>query len=181
MILGIIVLAVVVVAIFIFNSLIMKRNMVDNAFGCIDAQLKKRFDLIPNLVAAASRYMKHESATLAQVTAQRAGANASVAEKSQEDCAVTAALRNFMVSVEAYPDLKASENIMQLQRSLNEIEEQLAAARRAYNSAVTDYNNAIQMVPGCFFAGFMRLSRRDLFTIPDAERANVNVAELFQK
>lgn len=181
MVFGVIVVAVVVVAIFIFNSLIMKRNMVDNALACIDAQLKKRFDLIPNLVAAASRYMKHESETLAEVTARRVGANASVAEKSQADCAVTAALRNFMVSVEAYPDLKASENVMQLQRALNEVEEQLVAARRAYNASVTDYNNAIQMVPGCFFAGFMHLVRRDLFTIPEAERANVNVAELFQR
>ncbi len=179
MLVGIIVLALIFVFVFVFNSLIMKRNMVDNALAAVDAQLKKRFDLIPNLVAAAARYMKHESETLGKITALRS--DAPVAEKSQQDCAVTAALRSFMVQVEAYPDLKASENVLQLQQSLNEIEAQLAAARRAYNGAVTDFNNAIQMVPGCFFAGMMHLAPRELFTIPEAERANVDVQALFNR
>ncbi|MBE6404259.1 MAG: LemA family protein [Lentisphaerae bacterium] len=179
-ILGIIVLVFVVLFIFIFNSLIMKRNMVDNSMALVDAYLKKRFDLIPNLVAAASQYMKHESETLSKIAEMRANAK-SVAEKSSLDCQLTGTLRNFMVQVESYPDLKASENVMHLQRTLNEIEEQLAAARRTYNSSVTDFNNAIQMVPGCFFAPMMRLSKRELFTIPENEKANVDVNALFNR
>ena len=179
-VLGIIILVAVVLFIFIFNSLIMKRNIVDNAFAAVDAQLKQRFDLIPNLVAAASRYMAHESETLSKIAEMRSAA-ATVAEKSKLDCQLTGAMRNFMVQMEAYPDLKASENVIHLQSSLNEIEAQLAAARRAYNSAVTDYNNAIQMVPGCFFAPLMRLTKRDLFEIPEAERQNVDVHALFNR
>ena len=177
---GIIVLVFVVLFIFIFNSLIMKRNMVDNAMALVEAYLKKRFDLIPNLVAAASQYMQHESETLSKIAEMRANAR-SVAEKSELDNKVTGSLRNFMVQMEAYPDLKASENIMHLQTSLNEIEEQLAAARRTYNSAVTDFNNAIQMFPGCLFAPMMRLSKRELFTIPEAEKQNVDVNALFNR
>ena len=179
-VLGIIVLVFVVLFIFIFNSLIMKRNVVDNAMALVDAYLKKRFDLIPNLVASASQYMKHESDTLSKIAEMRANAK-TVAEKSDLDRQVTGSLRNFMVQMEAYPDLKASENVMHLQRSLNEIEEQLAAARRTYNSAVTDFNNAIQMVPGCFFAPMMRLSKRELFTIPESEKQNVDVNALFNR
>lgn len=177
---GIIVLVFVVLFIFIFNSLIMKRNMVDNAMALVDAYLKKRCDLIPNLVAAASQYMQHESETLSKIAEMRSQAR-TVPEKSDLDRQMTGSLRSFMVQLEAYPDLKASENIMHLQTSLNEIEEQLAAARRTYNSAVTDFNNAIEMVPGCFFAPMMRLSKRELFTIPEAEKANVNVNALFNR
>ena len=83
--------------------------------------------------------------------------------------------------VEAYPELKASDNISMLQSSLNEIEAQLAAARRTYNSAVTDFNNAIQMFPGCLFASMARFQKRDLFEIPEAERQNVDVNELFKR
>lgn len=177
---GIIVFVFVFIFIFLFNSLIMKRNMVDNAFAAIDAQLKKRFDLIPNLVAAASKYMEHESKTLTEIAEMRSNAS-SVTEKSALDAKLTANLRNFMLQVEAYPDLKASENINMLQTSLNEIEAQLAAARRAYNSAVTDFNNAIQMFPGCLMAPLMHLAPRDLFEIPEAERQNVDVNELFKR
>ena len=177
---GIIVLVFVVVFIFIFNSLIMKRNMVDNAMALIDAYLKKRCDLIPNLVAAAAQYMKHESETLTNIAELRTKAR-SVAEKSELDGKLTGSLRKFMVQVEAYPELKASGNIMHLQTSLNEIEEQLAAARRTYNSAVTDFNNAIQMFPGCLFAPMMRLCKRELFTIPEAEKQNVDVNALFNR
>ncbi len=179
-VLGIIVLVFVVLFIFIFNSLIMKRNLVDNAMALIDAYLKKRCDLIPNLVAAAAKYMQHESETLTRIAEMRSQAK-SVGDKSDLDRQMTGSLRNFMVQLEAYPDLKASENIMQLQAALNEIEEQLAAARRTYNSAVTDFNNAIQMFPGCFFAPMMRLSKRELFTIPEAEKANVDVKALFDR
>lgn len=179
-VIGIIIVVAIVFFIFMFNSLTMKRNMVDNAFAAIDAQLKKRFDLIPNLVASASKYMEHESQTLSQIAEMRSNAS-TVAEKSALDAKLTGSLRNFMVQVEAYPDLKASDSIAMLQTSLNEIEAQLAAARRTYNSAVTEFNNAIQMFPGCLFAPMMNLQKRDLFEIPEEERQNVDVDALFKR
>src|SRR5690606_14110820 len=91
------------------------------------------------------------------------------------------ALGRLIVSAENYPELKANQNFLQLQASLNEVEEQLSAARRAYNAAVTDYNNAIQMIPGSLFAGPMGCTPRPLFEASAAERANVNVRELFQR
>lgn len=177
---SIIVVVLIVLFIFFFNSLTMKRNAVNNAFAAIDAQLKKRFDLIPNLVGAASNYMKHESETLTKIAEMRSSAS-SIAEKSALDAKLTGTLRNFMVQIEAYPDLKASDSIMHLQFSLNEIEAQLAAARRNYNSVVTDYNNAIQMFPGCIFAPLMRFKKFDLFEIPPEERQNVDVNALFNR
>ena len=177
---GIVIFAAVILFIFIYNSLTMKRNMVDNAFASIDAQLKKRFDLSPNLVASASKYMEHESETLSKIAEMRSNAS-TVAEKSALDAQLTGNLRNFMVQVEAYPELKASDNIKMLQASLNEIEAQLAASRRAYNSAVTDFNNAIQMFPGCLFASIPRFQKRELFEIPEEERQNVDVNALFKR
>ena len=176
MYIGIAVLVVVVIFIFIVNSLIMKNNMVKNAASGIDVQLKKRFDLVPNLVAAVRRYLEHESETLTRIAELRAGGKASPAELDRE---LSGALRNVMVQVERYPDLKASANMEQLQRSLNEIEEQLSAARRSYNAAATDFNNAITMFPGCLFAGMLKYSKVELFTIPEAEKANVDVGKLF--
>ena len=157
----------------------MKRNLVDNAMAVVDAYLKMRFDLIPNLAASASEYMKYESETLNKLVEKRTVPRSSIAEKSSVDSEVSSSLRSFFVQMEAYPELKSSENMLHLQKSLNEIEAQLAAARRTYNSAVTDFNNAIQMVPGCFFAPLMRLSKRELFTIPEAEKQNVDVKKSF--
>ena len=90
-------------------------------------------------------------------------------------------LGNLMVAVENYPTLKANENFLHLQGTLNEIEEQISAARRAYNQSVTDYNNAIQMFPTNFMAGFMKLEQKELFSVPSSERQNVDVKNLFQK
>ncbi len=174
---SIIILVLVVVFIFIVNSLIMKSNMVKNAAAGVDVQLKKRFDLVPNLVASVKRYLEHESETLTRITELRNSGRATPAELDRE---LTGALRQVMIQVENYPDLKASDNMTQLQRSLNEIEEQLAAARRAYNAAATDFNNAITMFPGVMFAGMLKFSKVELFSIPEAEKANVNVGELFK-
>lgn len=171
-------LAVIVV----YNGLVGKRNAVENAFGAVDAILKKRYDLIPNLVAAVQRYLQHEKGLLETVTGLRAKAVAgglSGDETVDLNNRLNRALGGIMVAVENYPDLKASANFLDLQRSLNEVEEQLSAARRAFNAAVTDFNNAVEMFPGNVVAGPFGFRRRAVFEIPEAERANVSVKELF--
>ncbi|MCK9373815.1 MAG: LemA family protein [Sulfuricurvum sp.] len=174
----------ILIAVLMYNSLIGKKNQVENIFAGVDAVLKKRFDLIPNLVASVERYMEHEKSTLEKVTALRAEAmkpGISNDQKIALDAKLTAALGSITVAMEAYPDLKANENVMHLQRSLNEIEEQISAARRAYNQSVTDLNNAIEMFPTNLMAGWMNLSRRAVFEITVAERQNVNVSHLFSR
>ncbi|MCD6190367.1 MAG: LemA family protein, partial [Sulfurimonas sp.] len=146
----IVLLVVGIILVLMYNSLVSKKNQVENIFASVDTQLKKRYDLIPNLVASVSKYMEHEKSLLTEVTKLRAEANKpniSDEHKIALDAKVTSALGSIMIAVENYPDLKANENVMHLQRSLNEVEEQIAASRRAYNQAVTDYNNAIEMIP----------------------------------
>jgi LemA protein len=179
-----IILAVAVLAlVWMYNTLISRKNEVDNIFAGIDAVLKKRYDLIPNLVASVSKYMQHEKDLLEKITRLRAEATRpqiSDEHKIELDQQVTSALGSIMVAVENYPDLKANENVMHLQHSLNEVEAQISAARRAYNQAVTDYNNAIEMLPTNIMAGFMQLGRKQVFEISEGERKNVNVGELFK-
>jgi LemA protein len=172
------------IAILMYNSLIGKKNQVDNIFAGVDAVLKKRFDLIPNLVASVSQYMEHEKSTLEKVTEYRAQAmkpGISDEAKIALDAKLTSALGAINIAMEAYPDLKANENVMHLQRSLSEIEEQISAARRAYNQAVTDLNNAIEMFPTNLMAGWMNLQRRAVFEITVTERQNVDVGALFNQ
>jgi LemA protein len=169
-------------AIIGYNRLVGLRNSVDKAFASIDAMAKKRYDLIPNLVATVSKYMEHERGTLTDITEMRAKAvsgNLSDSEKVELDTKITRAVGGIMVAVENYPDLKANQNFLQLQGSLNEIEEQLSAARRAYNAAVTDYNNAVQMFPSNVFAMVFNFKTRPLFEITEQERQNVDVKALF--
>lgn len=167
---------------FAYNSLVGKRNQVDNAFASMDVQLKKRYDLIPNLVATVQQYTKHESETLKQITELRAKASspgASPEESVHLNNELNRAMGRLMVQVEAYPELRASENFNQLQRSLNEVEEQLSASRRAFNAAVTDYNDSVQMVPTNIVAGMFGFRPREVFEIPEKERANPDVKQLF--
>lgn len=182
MFLLLIVLLIGLFAILLYNGLIRKKNEVDNAFGGIDVQLKKRYDVIPNLVATVQQYATHEKELLQKVTELRTQAlsgNLSNNEKVVLDNEMSGALRNLMVSVENYPNLKANENFLNLQRNLNEVESQISAARRAYNAAVTNFNNGIETFPGNLMAGMMGLSRKVVFEIPDTERENVNVKDLF--
>ena len=175
-----IVLAIIIV--LMYNSLVAKKNQVDNIFSGVDTQLKKRYDLIPNLVASVSKYMEHEKSILEEVTKLRSEANKpniSNERKMALDARVTSALGSIMIAVENYPDLKANENVTHLQHSLNEVEEQISAARRAYNQAVTDYNNAIEMIPTSFIATLINYQRKETFVIDESERKNVNVKELF--
>jgi len=177
-------LLLLVIFMAMYNSLIAKKNQVDYAYSGIDVQLKKRHDLIPNLVATVRQYMEHERGLLERITELRARAispNLPEGERMQVEAALSTALRSLMVAVENYPNLKANENFLHLQASLNEIEEQLAAARRAYNAAVTDFNNAIEMFPTNFVASMMGLSRRAVFEATEEERATPDVAQLFKQ
>jgi LemA protein len=178
----IIIIAVLLLIVILFNSLIAKRNAVNNAFAGIDAYLKKRYDLIPNLVAAVQKYMEHERGLLNEITELRSRAisgNISDSERVELDNIISRALGAINIAVENYPDLKANTNFLQLQASLNEVEEQLSAARRAYNAAVNSYNNAVQMFPTNLVAMIMGFKARPFFEASEAERQNVNVKNLF--
>ncbi len=181
-IIGIVVVLVVMITISLYNRLIRRNNEVENAFGGVDVQLKKRYDLIPNLVAAVKQYAAHEKGLLTNITALRSKAidkNLSNDEKVAIDNQISSAMKSIMVAVENYPDLKANENFMNLQRNLTEVESQISAARRTYNAVVTDYNNSIQTFPGNLMAAFLHYTRKAVFVIPEVERVNVNVSAMF--
>lgn len=171
-----------IIIVSMYNGLVRKRNEVDNAFGGMDVQLKKRYDLIPNLVATVKQYAAHEKDLLEKVTELRSKAtsgNLSSDEKVAVDNEISAGMKGLMVAVEGYPDLKANENFMNLQRTLNEVESQISASRRTYNAVITDFNNGIQSFPSSIIAGMMHLKRKEVFVIPETERQNVDVKSLF--
>lgn len=178
----IVLIAITLILVLMYNSLVAKKNQVENIFASVDTVLKKRYDLIPNLVASVSKYMEHEKSLLEEITKLRAEAtkpDISDAHKIALDAKITSALGSIMVAVENYPELKANENVMHLQHTLHEVEEQISAARRAYNQSVTDYNNAIEMVPTSFMASLMNYRRKQVFEIALSERKNIDVKELF--
>ncbi len=174
---------VVLIVVFMFNSLIGKRNQVNNAFASIDAYLKKRYDLVPNLVSSVQTYMQHEKSVLTEITELRTKAlsgNLSNEEKVAINNQLGKALHSINIAVENYPDLKANTNFLQLQAALNEIEEQLSAARRAYNASVVAYNNAVQMFPTNIVALIMSFKTKEYFEASEGERQNVNIKDLFK-
>lgn len=181
------IVAVVGIAlVLIYNGLIGKKNQVDNVAATVDVLLKKRYDLIPNLIASVQQYIGHERGLLTEITelrtrAMASGGGGSLDDQIKLDGQLSSALSRVMVAVENYPDLKASANFLQLQASLNETEEQISAGRRAYNAAVTDYNNALQMFPSSIVAGMMTLKPRTLFAASEGERQNVDVAAMFNR
>lgn len=183
MILLIIIIVLAVWLIGLYNGLISKRNHVDNAFAQIDVQLKKRYDLIPNIVATVKQYAEHELAVFSAITAMRSRdySTLSTEEKEKFDHSFQQAATNFRAVAENYPILKASENFEMLQRTLNETEEQLSAARRTFNAAITDYNTSIQSFPANIIASNMGFQTRTLLEIPEVERQNVNVSDLFKR
>ncbi len=172
-VLAVIVIAAVVV-IGIYNGLIGKRNRVDEGFSQIDVQLKRRHDLIPNLVNAVKGYMTFEQNVLTRVTEARASAIAAGAQgpaaQSQAENALTGALRSLFAVVENYPDLKANQNVMNLQEQLSTTENQISFARQHYNATVLDYNNGIQTFPAVLIAGAFGFTRREFFAAePEAQ------------
>lgn len=162
--------------VLIYNSLIRRKNDVENAFASIDVMLRKRYDLIPKIVEAVKAYMNYERETLAELTQLRIKAlsqTVTAEERVIIENRLGQRLTGLLVAVENYPDLKASNNFLQLQGSLNEVEEQLAASRRAFNAAVTQYNNTIEVFPSNLIASMMNYKRRTLFEIPEAKRVEI--------
>lgn len=181
MIIAIIIVVLFLVVVAMYNSLVSKRNQIENAIATIDVMLKQRFDLIPNLVATVQQYAKYEAGTFSAITEMRNKTYAALDdnEKAEFDNMFSNVRTQFFAVAENYPELKASENFLQLQRSLNETEEQLAAARRTYNTSVTEYNNAVQSFPTNLLAGMFGFTRKEVLTIPEAERTIPNVKNLF--
>lgn len=176
-------LVLVAIPIGIYNGLIRRRNEIKNAQGSIDAVLKQRFDLLPNLVETVKQYAAHEAGVFTQVTELRKGKSSygelTPEEKSAFNSGFGSGIRSFYAVAENYPDLKASANFLHLQRTLNELEEQLAAARRTYNACVTDYNNAIQVFPSSIIAGMFNFRAEQVLETPAAERELPDVKSLF--
>ncbi len=179
-----IVIAVVVVVglwlIMAYNGLIRSRNQVDEAWSDIDVQLKRRHDLIPNLVESVKGYIKQEKEVLENVTKARAEAVAAGSQgmKGMEKAEnmLTEALRSVFAVAENYPDLKSSENFMQLSSEVTDTENKIMASRRFYNANVRDFNTKQETIPTSIFAKSMGFAKREFFEAEEAERANVKIA-----
>jgi LemA protein len=174
-----IVAVIVVVFVAIYNGLVTKRNRIDEAFAQIEVQLKRRHDLIPNLVQAVKGYMGFEQDVLLRVTEARASAVAAgaqgPAQQAQAENMLTGALRSLFAVVENYPDLKANQNVMQLQEELTTTENQISFSRQHYNATVLDYNNAIQTIPSVLIAGPLGFTKREFFDAEPEASAVPNV------
>lgn len=179
---AIIILVIAFLCISMYNSLIAKKNQTDNAFSAIDVMLKKRFDLLPNLVETVKQYMQYEGDLLTKIVTLRSRAsspNLTNEEKLKIDQELSHEVKGLMVNVENYPTLKADQSFLNLQTTWTESEEQIAAARRNYNAAITDYNNAIMMFPGSIFAGMLNYTVKPVLSIPETERENISAKDLF--
>jgi LemA protein len=166
-----------------FNSIVSVKNAVENALSSVSVMLKKRFDLIPSLVDAVQRYMEHESGVLEEIARLRAQATARGVTPEQAnalDGQLARAMSQLVATAEGYPELKASESFQQLQRALNEVEEQISAARRTYNAAVKNYNDAVQMFPTNVFAAALSYRPRAFFEAPAGHDANPDVMARFR-
>lgn len=183
MITTIVILAVIVVLFLIvmsmYNKLVRLRQNVRESWSAIDTELKRRYDLIPNLVETVKGYAKHESSTLENVIAARNAAasnQGSPAEQAATENMLTGALRQIFALSEAYPDLKANQNFLQLQGQLDQTENQIAQARRFYNANVRELNNGVEMFPSSIIAGMFNFKMEEFFEIEDAsQRENVKV------
>ena len=176
-ILGVLVL-LVLWAISKYNLLVKLKNTRENAFADIDVQLKQRHDLIPQLVATVKGYAAHEKETLDRVVSARAGAiNAkSIDEKIVAENALSSALAGLRVTVEAYPDLKANQNFLQLQEEVSDIENKLASVRRYFNSATKELNTAVEMFPNNIIAGMFGFHKEMMFDLGTTERKTLEQA-----
>ena len=163
--------------IFTYNSLVAKRMQIDNSWSQIDVQLKRRFDLVPNLVETVNGYAKHEKSLFENVTKARAAvAGASgMAGKAQAENMLSSTLKSLFAVAENYPDLKANENFKMLQEELSGIENKVAYARQFYNDTVLSYNTAIQTLPTNMIAGMFGFTPREFFKADEGERQNVKV------
>ena len=160
------------------NKLVALKNNRENAFADIDVQLKQRHDLIPQLIGAVKGYMDHESGVLTRITEARSRAMSAsgVNDKIAAEKELGAAMGAFNIQVEAYPDLKASSNFLQLQNEISDIENKLAAVRRFFNSATKEYNTAVESIPTNIVASIKKYTVQPMFDLGEAGRAQMDVA-----
>lgn len=181
MTIALVIVAIIVIAIIVvssmYNGLVKLRNNRENAFANIDVQLKQRYDLVPQLVSSVKGYAAHEKDLLEKVTAARSAAMSAstVDEKVAADKALSGALSGLRVSLEAYPELKANENFLQLQNELADIENKLSAARRFFNSATKEFNNACEVFPSNIIAGMFNFKRAAMYEATES-RESLNKA-----
>lgn len=166
-ILAAVIVLLVIWAVTLYNRLVKLRNNRENAFADIDVQLKQRHDLIPQLVATVKGYATHEQETLERVIAARNGAMSAstINEKIVAENALSSALSGLRVTLEAYPDLKANQNFMQLQEEISDVENKLAAVRRYFNSATRELNNAVEVFPSSIFASIFGFKKEMMFDL----------------
>src|SRR5687768_9461715 len=170
---------VVAAVVVVYNSLVKLNVQSENAWSDIDVQLKRRYDLIPNVVETVKGYAAHERQTLEAVVNARSRAvsvqNAGPAERSQAEGALTSALRGLFALAESYPQLRAAENFAQLQSTLADIENAIQNARRYYNAVVRDLNTRVQQFPSNVIAGVFGFKNREFFEVPDAQKETPQV------
>jgi LemA protein len=176
----VVILAVVGVFVYlttIYNSLVRLKNDIDKAWANIDVLLKQRHDELPKLIETCKGYMQYEQKTFLLVTEARTAfmKASSVGEKAQADNLISGALKSLFAVAENYPELKANNNFMQLQKRISELEEKIADRREFFNDDVNTYNIRIQQIPDVFIAGLMHLQHRDLFKVTEEDRQDVDV------
>jgi LemA protein len=180
-ILGVVAIVILWV-IMVYNGLIRGKNRVDEAYSDIDVQLKRRYDLIPNLVETVKGYAAHEKETLTKLTEARSRAmavhddkNASLAQREQAENALSTSIRGLMLNVENYPDLKANQNFLQLQDELSDTENKIQASRRFYNGNVRDFNTKLQVFPTNMIGNMLKFKAYEFFQAAEGEKQNVQV------
>ena len=178
----VVVVSVVVIAFFynIYVQLIQKKNKVKEAEGSVDVQLKKRYDLIPNILTIAKKFMEHERSLIEDITKLRtqAASAGDMSDKIKLDNAIKGKMDQLMISVENYPQLKSDATMVQAMQTYAEVEEHIAAARRFYNTTVNDLNNAVEIFPSSVIAGMLNIKAKPYFEVQENEKKAVNAADI---
>lgn len=182
-IIGIVIFAILLVIYLIYVSLIQKKNKVKESFSSIDVQLKKRYDLIPNILVIANKFMEHERNLIENVTKLRAQAVKmqsdfnNISDKIKLDSEIQKQMGQLMISVENYPQLKSDQTMMQAMQTYNEVEEHIAAARRFYNASVLELNNAVEIFPSSLIALMLNIKTMPFFEVEEKERQRVDASQ----
>ena len=173
----IVVIILLIVFVILYNQLIREKHQIDNTFSTVDVILKKRYDLIPNLVETVKAYADYEKEIYESITNLRNKAiqSGDKDEVVKLDRGISDGIKEILVLAENYPELKASQNFLKLQKSLEKIENELSAARRTYNAAVTEYNISIESFPTNIVAGIFNMKKRELFTIEETIRKSIKI------
>lgn len=186
-ILALIAIIVILPLYMLYVGVIKKKNKVKEAMAGIDVQLKKRYDLIPNILTIANKFMEHEKSLISEITQLRTQASGiksnqdTISDKINLDNSISSKMSQLIVSVENYPQLKSDQTMMQAMQTYSEVEEHIAAARRFYNSAVNELNNAVEIFPSSMIASFLDISVYPFFEADEAAKRSVNASDYFNK